>query len=875
MDQFNRKRPHGGMTKHQTKKQKFNENILSKAPKAIDVIEYAKCRAAELQLLDEATKKRKVSQAVNGLMSISMRRRAMSHNVKRMPRRVREMVTIKANKHKKPSRKHRRRPKNLLQEYIRRQKSKIWLETHIWHAKRFKMAEKWGYKIPYQPTNKSARASYRATQHHCQMIDVSYLCCIELLGKEENILNGVAPLCNSETGPTIGAKMYLEGTREGNCVLYKQNQYPQRPICPATFLWRPKSESEPLRQVWIWCHPASFEEVWIELEKCLALSEKCEVQDISVELSCSIEGIEKGQTMADIANSSVLNNNSKKDKVSAITEEGHKPMKQEDTNDGAKETKDKPKKEKNKIQKSPGKASEEKFVKVINRKSQIGKVFMTSLKDRLVRHRFIGPESQQILTQTLHVADIMFNSKESTYWWKEYYEDKKHSLDFNQQREFWDGVAQCQSAGELSPHAVIGLTVRDPRVIRARKRNENPETVSDPPESMVFENVEAIKLMVSQDVSNSPIWDEEIRKTVTSTKKSDFEINQLKSEHLVPGSELMLGEEESRIPVLIIQNPGTNSSAHKHSHYGNGWDLIMPAGWSMAFWVASIYHGARAGGLRELQCLANEQQIEHFPEDYPDTSAGKEEEARVKIEKEAEHSRRPPAKRPNFTKLGVANPFSLAWDQLVNSDKQELSGFHVLRDRKYLNTLRKVVNTPLGQKKKCSKICNSIELLAPHQDLLSRHQQSLVSVKISMNSKGCPEEMGTISIPTKEDVRKMKADKYFVGPLRSQQPDPELEHKKEKKKKAKLLKKSVLNLQPQKVAENSEVVKDNANNGEREIIGYVKHGGFSLNNGHGAGKGFCSLVGLGKLFESLPDERNLVLIRNPRTLQYRFARLSL
>lgn len=81
-----------------------------------------------------------------------------------------QMVTIKANKHKKPSRKHRRRPKNLLQEYIRRQKNKVWLETHIWHAKRFKMADKWGYKIPYQPTNKSARASYRATQHHCQMI---------------------------------------------------------------------------------------------------------------------------------------------------------------------------------------------------------------------------------------------------------------------------------------------------------------------------------------------------------------------------------------------------------------------------------------------------------------------------------------------------------------------------------------------------------------------------------------------------------------------------------------------------------------------------------------------------------------------------------
>lgn len=269
--------------------------------------------------------------------------------------------------------------------------------------------------------------------------------------------------------------MYLEGTREGNCVLYKQNQYPQQPICPVTFLWRPKSEQEPLRQLWIWCHPSSFEELWKELEACLSLSEKCEVQDISVELSCSIEDMRKGQTLADIANSSMLNNNSKEDKISTISEEGPK---QDDRSKEPKETQDKTKKQKSKKQTSTEKASEEKFVKVINRKSQIGKVFMTSLKDRLVRHRFIGPESQKILAQTLRIADIMFNNKETSYWWKEYYEDKKHSLDFNQQREFWDGVAQCQSAAELSPHAVIGLTVRDPRVIRAMKRNENSDTVS-------------------------------------------------------------------------------------------------------------------------------------------------------------------------------------------------------------------------------------------------------------------------------------------------------------------------------------------------------------------------------------------------------------
>ena len=46
-------------------------------------------------------------------------------------------------KPKRPSRRYRRRPSNLLEEYNRRQrKGSVWLETHIWHAKRFHMADR-------------------------------------------------------------------------------------------------------------------------------------------------------------------------------------------------------------------------------------------------------------------------------------------------------------------------------------------------------------------------------------------------------------------------------------------------------------------------------------------------------------------------------------------------------------------------------------------------------------------------------------------------------------------------------------------------------------------------------------------------------------
>ena len=70
-------------------------------------------------------------------------------------------------KTKRPSRRHRRRPSNLLQEYSRRQRNHIWLETHIWHAKRFHMTEAWGYKIPLHPNDKGVRAAYRAAARDC------------------------------------------------------------------------------------------------------------------------------------------------------------------------------------------------------------------------------------------------------------------------------------------------------------------------------------------------------------------------------------------------------------------------------------------------------------------------------------------------------------------------------------------------------------------------------------------------------------------------------------------------------------------------------------------------------------------------------------
>lgn len=61
-------------------------------------------------------------------------------------------------KHKKKK----KAPKNLLEEYNSRQKTDLWLPTHIWFAKRFHMKRMWGYQLPFQATGKRFRSSYRA-----------------------------------------------------------------------------------------------------------------------------------------------------------------------------------------------------------------------------------------------------------------------------------------------------------------------------------------------------------------------------------------------------------------------------------------------------------------------------------------------------------------------------------------------------------------------------------------------------------------------------------------------------------------------------------------------------------------------------------------
>ncbi|TPX69243.1 hypothetical protein SpCBS45565_g02571 [Spizellomyces sp. 'palustris'] len=239
----------------------------------ISVVEFAEARAFEISALQKALENSTENAGVQRVFQTVpryMRRRAASHNVKRLPQRLRDKALAQIakdpggpqkKKGKPPTRPKRRRTKSATQDFIRRQMGKRWLETHVWHAKRMKMVELWGCKLADHPNDKSTRASFRAAKNQCLVHDASYFQVIEISGPEK-VLQTLLRDITDPTIPSIGSARYIEGSRQGMTYLYGYLQYPKSAIAPATFLWRPRSgRKDEVRTLWLWLHPAVYEHV--------------------------------------------------------------------------------------------------------------------------------------------------------------------------------------------------------------------------------------------------------------------------------------------------------------------------------------------------------------------------------------------------------------------------------------------------------------------------------------------------------------------------------------------------------------------------------------------------------------------------------------
>ncbi|XP_051015421.1 ribonucleases P/MRP protein subunit POP1 [Acomys russatus] len=621
------------------------EGTSQEIPKYITASTFAQARAAEISAMLKAVTQKSSNSLVFQTLPRHMRRRAMSHNVKRLPRRLQEMAKKEAEKvaHQKKEQsktkchKARRCHLNRTLDFNRRQKKNIWLETHIWHAKRFHMVKKWGYCLGERPTAKSHRACYRAMTSLCLLQDLSYYCCLELKGKEEEILKALAQMCSIDTGLTFAAVHCLSGKRQGSLMLYRANRYPREPLGPVTFIWKSKKatgDTSEDRQLWIWLHPTLKLAVLEEIKATCQCSEPIKP---SVCVPDPLPTPAQEESQPELGDDKISKKRKRKD-----DEESIKPTKKI-LGDGTRD----PCQPRSWVSPTTG-------------------IIISDLTMEMSRFRLIGPLSHCILTSALRPAPMHTGEEDAEetphHWWSDTCKSSDGVFLHQRQEAVFELLGGISSPAEIPAGTILGLTVRDPRV------NLPPQRSRALPDPERYQDNEQIKQLLLEgvpvDCTRSFIWNQDICRSVTENKISDQDLNRMRSELLVPGSQLVLGPRESKIPILLVQQPGKVTGEDRLG-WGSGWDILLPKGWGMAFWIPFIYRGARVGGLKEATVHSQYTRSPNVPGDFPDCQAGllfAEDQAKDLLEK---YKRRPPAKRPNYVKLGTLAPFCCPWEQLT------------------------------------------------------------------------------------------------------------------------------------------------------------------------------------------------------------------
>nr|XP_003479933.1 ribonucleases P/MRP protein subunit POP1 [Cavia porcellus] len=911
-------------------------------PKYITASTFAQARAAEISAMLKAVTQKSSNSLVFQTLPRHMRRRAMSHNVKRLPRRLQEMAQKEAEKAVHQKKEHsknkchkaRRCHINRTQEFNRRQKKNIWLETHIWHAKRFHMVKRWGYCLGERPTLKSHRACYRAMTHRCLLQDLSYYCCLELKGKEEEILKALSQMCSLDAGLTFAAVHCLSGKRQGSVVLYRANKYPREMLGPVTFIWKPEgtpSGTSGSRQLWIWLHPTVKQDILEELKTVCQCLEPVR-SPVSIPSPLPTLSQEKSQT--EMTDEKIGKKRKRKD-----DEENAKPIKKI-IGDGTRD----PCQPCSWISPNTG-------------------IIISDLTMEMNRFRLIGPLSHSILTEALKTASVHMGEEDTEEtphrWWMDACRSTESVSLHRKQEAIFELLGGITSPAEIAAGTILGLTVGDPRINLPQKQSK---ALSSPEKCQDNEQVRQLLLEgVPAECAHSFIWSQVICKSVTENKISDQDLNRMRSELLVPGSQLVLGPRESSIPILLIQQPG-KATGEDRLGWGSGWDVLLPKGWGMAFWIPFIYRGARVGGLKEGLVHSQYKKSPSVPADFPDCPAGvlfAEEQVKNLLEK---YKRRPPAKRPNYVKLGTVAPFWCPWEQLTqdwesractrerssvdsspSSEESDLrrcgvphaptpraeagrsendpvksevmdtecqdqtgtervtgqgasenrvavtsSHFCVLRSRTLLKQLSAWCG-PYSEDRQAARWAAGRGQQGLTREaclaFTDRFPRALVWVSLSLLRKGSPEPHTMICIPAEEDLLQLRQDQQYCGPQEPRHSDPfksVILKQKDRKKMEKRRNPGSLAAGPPEAGQEaltlglwSGALPAVTSHCSRAVLGFVTQGDFSMAVGSGEALGFVSLTGLLHLLCGQPAaERGLVLLRPPASLQYRFARVT-
>lgn len=293
------------------------------------------------------------------------------------------------------------------------------------------------------------------------------------------------------TDSGIAAKNVLSGERSVTVLLYKS--YPSKALSPVDILWKPYIEGDEQenkspndhqemavkqRTLWVWCHPASHDDVLDTVKDAFIKSENgkssCEEKGMEIGVDSNALGnmascksnVGSGDNILRDSGASKMQNildvqarisDDKKDEF-AVSEKSMMPG----SNDCEEiiEVKESGRKyntanfKDEKMELKPHIHSES-FD--ISKSIQI-----ESMKLDFVKFRLTGPLAHKVLVNALQLHEMVDTTLEC--WWRHFYSKESNIELLKESLDSWHMLSSVTSPGQFPPNVVLGLTVLDPRM---------------------------------------------------------------------------------------------------------------------------------------------------------------------------------------------------------------------------------------------------------------------------------------------------------------------------------------------------------------------------------------------------------------------------
>ncbi|MCJ1391750.1 hypothetical protein MMC18_004615 [Xylographa bjoerkii] len=303
----------------------------------------------------------------------------------------------------------------------------------------------------------------------------------------------------------------------------------------------------------------------------------------------------------------------------------------------------------------------------------------------------------------------------------------------------WPAVAAVTNPAAFPIGALLGFNVSDPRL------HYPPRTVIMPQSSSASE--ELLHTLATWPPDNNQrvlgLFDRAARFTASRSLSSQKSINRRKGA-ATPGAYPSLLPTDPQIPILLFASrPESRNGGQGSWTLLLPWKCVVPVWYSLMYYPLSTGGNPRFGGLREIRQISFEQGVPWFPGDYPGTKAGWEWELTEREKRKAEWTKRPKGKRLEWESVDlgggrkgeIGSGWACEWERLLSASPAttRVPNTNGTQNSDDLPVQPDVTSDPPAP-------FNIYHLPDPHLSALSTSQTSsgLAPVSISLLHRGVP-----------------------------------------------------------------------------------------------------------------------------------------